>query len=126
MRVQELGGEPLGLAPEEEDVIVFERDVTDRGPRPCCEEAQAFFDGSIGWELAIERLQTSVERRVNGEIDEVPIVEPSALQVAVLETETEGFDEMEFRPEAGGQASGATGVVRDLGMDEDDVHGATI
>jgi hypothetical protein len=63
------------------------------------------------------------EARVHGEVDQRPVVEPGALQVAVLEREAERLDQVQRRAGGGRQARGAAGVVRDLGVHQQDVHG---
>jgi hypothetical protein len=64
-----------------------------------------------------------VEVGVHHEVHQGPVVEPGALEVAILELEAQGLHQVQARSRGRGQARGAAGVVRDLGVDEDDLHG---
>ena len=56
------------------------------------------------------------------EVDERPVVEARALQMPVVEQEPQRLDEMESQAGSGRQARRTAGVVRDFGMDEDQLH----
>ena len=59
---------------------------------------------------------------MHDEVDERPVVEARALQVPVVEQEPQRLDEMESQAGGGRQARYAAGVVRNLGMDKDQLH----
>ena len=54
--------------------------------------------------------------------DLLPVVHAGAFELAVVELEAEGFDEMEGGVGGGAEAGDVAGVGRDFGFEEDDVH----
>jgi hypothetical protein len=54
------------------------------------------------------------------EVDERPVVEAGAAEVAVLEREAEAADQVERGAGRSAQAGDRPGVLRDLRLDEDD------
>jgi len=107
---------------EDEDVVGLERDLEERRAAARAEESHAFRERSVG--TGRERRRRSGPTAMDDEVDERPVVEPRALQIAVFEAETERFDEMETQTETGREPRGAARVVRDLGVDEDDFQAA--
>ena len=63
-----------------------------------------------------------VDRVVIGDFDEVPVVQPRALEVAVGDFEAEGLDQMEPRAGSGSGAGDVAGVLWDLRLEEYDIQ----
>jgi len=119
---EELRGQTAALRAEDEHVVGLERDFEERGAAARAEQAHPLGEGSVGTRR--ERLGRGRPRAVHDEIDERPVVEARALQIAVFEAETKRFDEVETQPEPGREPRSAARVVRDLGVNEDDFQAA--
>ena len=67
-------------------------------------------------------LKKIVDTVVVGDVDEVPVVEPRALEVAVGDLKTEGTYQMEPCARSGTGARDVAGILRDLRLEEYDVQ----
>src|SRR5687767_3226177 len=54
--------------------------------------------------------------------DMLPVIHAGALELSIVEFETERFDEMKFGASGGAEASDVASVGRDFGFKEYDVH----
>ena len=60
---------------------------------------------------------------VVGDVQFMPVIQPRALQLAVVDGKAERFDEMKRRAGCGAGARDVAGVLRDLRFEQDDVDG---
>jgi len=72
------------------------------------------------------RREKRIESVVEPEIQMIPIVQPGPAEVVFGQGETEGTDQMEGPVQADAEAADCTGIVRDFGVQEDNVHGGII
>lgn len=107
-------GEAFGFTAEDEEVIVLVLDVPSGLFGLGAEEPEA------GVGVGLEEF---VEAFPDAEVDVLPVVEADAPDRFFVKREAQGFDEVEGGSGGEGESSGGSGVVRDLGFDEDDVHG---
>ena len=67
-------------------------------------------------------LEEVVDRVIVGDVDEVPVVETGAFQIAVGDLEAEGLHQMQTRACGGAGAGDIAGVLRDLRLKKNDVQ----
>ena len=114
--IERIAIESGSLGAECEDVGAVDRRVglAGRGPRG---EAPP---------PAGERGSSLAERSVYDHGCMFVIVEPGSFQEGVVECEPEGLDEVESGTGVGAESDDRTGVVGNLGPDQDDVHDWTV
>ena len=59
---------------------------------------------------------------VGAQIHQRPVIQPGALEIAILERESERAYQVQARFDRGGQPRDRSGVLRNLGTNQDDVQ----
>jgi len=59
---------------------------------------------------------------VNMQLDKLPIVKTSALEMLIVDLEAQWLNQMQWRKRRGAQSRDAPRVGRDLGFEQDDMH----
>ena len=113
--LNDLAGETCGFGAEEEDIVGLVRDVRETVFRVAGEREDAF---------AGHFLEEGVTVRVDLQVGEIVVVQPSALEVGVGEVESEGLDEVKRSARAGGEADSGAGVAGDTRLVEDNMEHA--
>jgi hypothetical protein len=66
--------------------------------------------------------QEIIPRFVDAKVNEFPVVEPGTFQMLVIDLETQWLDQMERCEGCRAQPRNASGIGRDLRLNQDDVH----
>ena len=110
---EDVVGEPLGFAAEDEGVAGA---IVDLGVGAGAAGAEKKKAGGL------EGIEAGLPRGMDLDVDGVPIVEAGPAELGVGDLESEGFDEMELRAGGGAEAGDVAGVGGDFGINEHDVE----
>ena len=107
-------GQSGGLAAEDQDVAGRELRVVERA------RARGGQREPAARAAASSAARHAAPIAVHGDARVLVVVEPGALQLAIVHPEPQRLDQVQFGGRIGGEADHVAGVRRDFGMDEDD------